>query len=497
MIYVVSKNENIPKSFKVISPEESLEKLKNIKVISLDTETSGLDVHLDKLLTLQIGNKDIQVVVDITTTDIIIYKEFLLSRDLIIAHNYKFDGKWLYKYNIFPERIWDTFVIEKLLNLGLDYIRCGLQDVAKRYLDVYLDKSVRGDININTIASEEVILYAAKDVVHLEDIMLKQKALLEERKQEFAAKIENEFVPALAYIEYCGIKLDVDKWKYKMSIDDENFNKSEEALNDFVIDYVENTTGIPEDIWISNKKKTDYPQGIYAVKPVLDLFEEGPYCILNWNSSKQLVPLFKELGFNTKTKDKKTGLEKDSVDVRSIILQKDISPIATLFKNYSAANKRKTSFGENWLNAVNPNTLRIYPEFKQLVKSGRMSCGKGNNDNEDVDNDTSINLQQLSNDHLTRECFISEEGYSIIAADYGDQEGHMFADCANDLAWIEFYNDPNERDGHCFTAKMIFKDELKDIDEKDVKKVRPDLRQKAKAPRFTKVNPLLEIILTK
>lgn len=33
-------------------------------------------------------------------------------------------------------------------------------------------------------------------------------------------------------------------------------------------------------------------------------------------------------------------------------------------------------------------------------------------------------------------------------------------------------------------AKIFFKDELKDIDVHDVKKLRPDLRQKAKGPEF-------------
>lgn len=64
------------------------------------------------------------------------------------------------------------------------------------------------------------------------------------------------------------------------------------------------------------------------------------------------------------------------------------------------------------------------------------------------------------------------------------QEGHRFADLSEDKAWIDFYNDESGRDGHSFVAKMIFKDELKDIPEDQVKVVRKDLRQKAKAPRF-------------
>lgn len=41
-------------------------------------------------------------------------------------------------------------------------------------------------------------------------------------------------------------------------------------------------------------------------------------------------------------------------------------------------------------------------------------------------------------------------------------------------------------DMHSLCAKMVFKDELKDVDVKDIKKVRPDLRKKVKSVEFSK-----------
>lgn len=40
-------------------------------------------------------------------------------------------------------------------------------------------------------------------------------------------------------------------------------------------------------------------------------------------------------------------------------------------------------------------------------------------------------------------------------------------------------------DIHSLTAKAIFKDELKDIEVKDIKKLRPDLRKRAKPVEFS------------
>ena len=79
-----------------------------------------------------------------------------------------------------------------------------LQACCDRYLNVYLDKTVRGQIHAGM--TEEVIVYAANDVVHLEDIMNKQLVIIRARGQEVALSIENEFVRVLAYID-CGINL--------------------------------------------------------------------------------------------------------------------------------------------------------------------------------------------------------------------------------------------------------------------------------------------------
>ena len=49
------------------------------------------------------------------------------------------------------------------------------------------------------------------------------------------AKIECDFVPAIAYLEWCGIKLDENKWREKMRKDKENLDKRRKALDEFLI----------------------------------------------------------------------------------------------------------------------------------------------------------------------------------------------------------------------------------------------------------------------
>ena len=512
MIYYVTGQRrlfDISDKYKCISVKESLDILNPLNVVSLDTETIGTEVWQGKLSLLQLGNKKNQVVIDCTTINVKDYKEYLESNRLFIIHNAKFDLRWLYKEHIVVKNVYDTYLAEKILFLGFPpgMIALSLQACCDRYLNLYLDKTARGKIYAGV--TEEVIIYAAKDIEHLEDIMNCQLPIIRMRGQQVALDIENQFVRVLAYIEFCGIRLDPTRWKRKMEKDKERLRIAEQKLNEWVIDYVVNKEGPSKIIknYDTHKKgkPSRLPQDVYVVIPQPSLFSEfntGPQCIINWNSSKQVINLFEDLGFDLLVKDKKTGKMKKSVESKFIELQADKSTIVPLYLEYSAAFKVVTSFGQNFLDAINPITHRIHPTFNQMMDTGRLSCGsggkgKGNKtkdddiaeDDNDKDTliqakDQSVNIQQLPATEETRAAFIPADGHMLVDCDYGDQEGHVFTELSNDKEWIAFYNDPNQRDGHSFVAKMCFPKDLDSVDEKDVKKVRKDLRDLAKKARF-------------
>lgn len=495
--------------YKCITVEESFEVLNPLSIVGLDTETTGTEIWTGRLLLLQLGNKENQVVIDCTTIDINQYKDYLESNRLFIIHNAKFDLRWLYKEHIVVRNVYDTYLGEKILFLGFPpgIVSLSLQACCDRYLHVYLDKTVRGKIHAGV--TEEVIVYAANDVVYLEDIMNAQMKIIAQRGQQNALEIENKFVRVLAYIEFCGIKLDPSRWKAKMVKDEDRLRVAEQKLNDWVVKYVldKDDPSLIQRNYDSHKKgkPTKLKESVYVVIPAPSLFSEfdtGPQCIINWSSPKQVIRLFKELGFDLLVKDKKTGKMKESVESKYIEMQKDKSDIVPLYLEYSAAFKVVTSFGQNFLDAINPITQRIHPTFNQMMDTGRLSCGSGGKGRggktkdddiaeEDKDkntttqtNDKSVNIQQLPATEETRAAFVPEKGHLLVDCDYGDQEGHVFTELSNDREWIAFYNDPNERDGHSFVAKMCFPKDLDGIEEKQVKKVRKDLRDLAKKARF-------------
>lgn len=450
MIYFITNQRELLDSFssnyKYISVEESLRILEPLQIVGLDTETTGIEIWQGKLLTLQLGNKENQIVIDCTTVNINQYKDYLESNRLFIIHNAKFDLRWLYKEHIVIKNVYDTYLAEKILYLGFPpgTISLSLQACCDRYLSIYLDKTVRGKIHAGI--SEEVIIYAANDVVHLEDIMNNQLSIINARGQKIALNIENEFVRVLAYIEFCGIKLSPEKWRAKMAKDVERLEIAEKKLNDWVINYVmkkNDSSSIIKNYDPYGKNKfSKITNNIYVAIPAPTLFSDfnnNPQCIINWNSSNQVISLFEELGLDLLVKDKKTGKMKKSVESKYIGLQADKSTIIPLYLEYSAAFKVVTSFGQNFLDAINPITHRIHPTFNQIMNTGRLSCGSGGKgkgnitkdddiaEEEDRDknihiqlSDKSVNIQQLPATEETRAAFVPEKGHLLVDCDYGD-----------------------------------------------------------------------------
>lgn len=485
MIYFVSGQKFLftDNDIEQITPAESFKILSDWgRMLQYDSETSGRDARICKLLCAQLGNFEgtDQIVIDCTTIDIRLYKE-ILETHYLICHNGKFDLQFLYNYEIIPRLIYDTMIVEQFLYLGYpkkgEYggIGFSLKDVAERRLGINIDKTVRGEIIWRGL-DLRVIRYAAGDVVYLGNIMKDQRKDLDKIPNSLVgAKLECDFVPAIAYLEWCGVKMDVDKWKAKMQKDKEELDKYEEALNSFVED----------DKSLSEFTKVNLQGDLF------NGFDTKPHCTINWASNRQVVKLAKKLGFNTQTKDKKTGKDKDSVLEKLLSVQKGINDkFLELYFTYQEKSKLVSSFGQGHINAINPITGRIHTNYYQLgAASGRMSCGsdKPNTDLAKLKglspkDCTYPNMQQLPHDEITRSCFIAEEGNMFVSCDYSAQEGRVQGDIYNDQAILKMYREGI--DGHSMYAKIFFKDELKDIDVHDVKKLRPDLRSKAKGPEF-------------
>jgi DNA polymerase I-like protein with 3'-5' exonuclease and polymerase domains len=488
-IYLVTTQKQLfdNNEYKIIGIEESLSLLSSCNFLQFDTETDGKDAHINKLLLIQFGNKenDFQIVVDATTIDILKYKDILETKYLI-GQNLKFDLQFLYNYGIKPQMVYDTMIVEQFLHLGYPsgVIHYSLADIALRRLNIYIDKTVRGEIIWRGIDTK-VIIYAANDVKYLEDIMWSQLKDCRERNCLKGAKLECDFTPCIAYLEWCGIKLDEGKWKAKMNNDKIKLEETVKTLNDYCI---------------SNPKLQKWVY-INRQGSLFDGFDTTPKFNIDWQKD-EAKQVFKTLGFNLDAISKTTGEETESVTEKVIKVQKGIDDtFLKLYLDYQGYYKVITSFGQGHLNAINPKTGRLHTTYRAIgTVSGRMASGNKQNNNDlakykglpvNPSNKQKReglgcsypNMQQLPHDEVTRGCFVSEKGNLFCSCDFSAMEARIGAEVYNEHKLLDEFL-YGSGDSHAAYAKVVYVDELKDIETKDIKKKRPDLRNSVKSIEF-------------
>lgn len=523
MIYLVSHNKSLFKTDKYIEAtiEQAMSVLLPLKLCQLDTETKGLDCHTKALLTIQLGNKDNQVVIDWTTLtprEKQIVKNYLESDRLFLGWNLMFDLTFLYVQGIYPKHIWDGMIVEQLLYLGYpaQMREKSLKAAAWNYLNINIDKTVRGKI-VNDGLTTEVVIYAAGDVTYIEDIKEKQDIEVEKQGMKLAVELECEFVKSLAYFKYCGVHLDITKWKAKMTKDQAKLDKAISELNAWVVAWDKENPHNGYDIQYPELKypkySADYPAEVkrlikdgYKRFPQEDLqtpdgkvdaykkviknqftridtqgdlftgFDTEPKCVINWSSQKQVIPLFELLGINVETFDKKTKQKKKSIEANVLKPQKNDFPIIPIFLEYQEAAKVVSTYGQNWLNAINPKTGRIHADFHSIgTDTARVSSGGGV---------WKLNMQNLPHDPETRACFTSEEGNAWLSADYQSQESRIIASVSKDEKMIDLF-EHGCGDVHSLVAYMSYPNIIpRDTKIEDIKKLYHNWRQKAKSIEF-------------
>lgn len=405
MIYLVTANQELfdNEVYQIIGVPESLELLEPLKVVGLDTETEGLDPYTKRLKTVQLGCREFQIVIDCMTIDIKLYRNYLESHRLFIGWNLKFDLKFLYHQRIVPRRVYDGYLAEKLMWLGYPpgMHSLSLKTAGETYSGVELDKSVRGKV-IWAGLETDVVEYAANDVAYLEEIMNKQLELLKDKGLEVAIDYENRFVLPLAYMEYCGVKLDIEKWKQKMKADYERELIAKKACDDWIISASETAPFLKKYIYIN--LQGDLWEG----------FDSTPKVNINWNSAKQVIEIFKHYGVDVTIEDKEKGGTKDSIDAKTLKPQKDKCELIALYLEYKEAAKVTSTYGDNFLDQVGPNG-RICTNYNQMgADTTRItSGGKDKTNRKDY-----VNLLNLPANAETRACFVAERGNKWISIDY-------------------------------------------------------------------------------
>ena len=364
--------------FQTTNVEHCLNYFKNHSEIQFDTETTGFDPHTCDLLTMQFGDKSNQFVIDCKTIHPSLFKDLLESK-LILMHNAKFDLKFLRKYDILPNYVYDTFLAECILTTGHEERELGLDAVALKYAMGVLDKTVRGDIHREGL-STRVIVYCANDVKYLSIIKDKQMAQIEQLELQEVLNLENEVVKVFAKIEYDGIRIDETKWLEVSKITEQNVQKCLEELDTIVLAESKLSKFVP---------KTQQ----------MNLFGyEERLLKINWSSNSQKLQIVKTL-----------GIDVNSVGDRELQRNKKIHLLVPKLIEYNKYAKLSTAFGKEFLKYINKETKRIHYNVWQILSTGRISVSEPNLNQIPSKGDLAKTI---------RSCFIPKNGYKIVGGDF-------------------------------------------------------------------------------
>lgn len=375
-IYFIGDNKSIEdKHIKKCDIDYCYNYLKNKKVVSLDIETTrkfngiyrneGLDPYVSEIVMLQIGDEDVQFVIDYRSVKIDKILPILSSKDIVkVGHNIKFEYKHiLHNKGVKLNNVYDTMIIEKIIYKGY-MLPNSLKDLNKRYLDIDVDKSTRLEfLNIkNREFSDRQIYYGAEDILYPLLIRNKQLERIESENLEKTISLEMLFLLVLGDMEYKGLYFDKEQW---LRVYDKNlikFNEFKKNLDNYIID---------------NYFDTDF------VSKQLDLFNTGNFtCRISWTSSKQVIEFFSFLGICPKEVSKSTGKLDYTVNAKVVksslnTINKDISntlkDLLSLYLEFKEIEQSVTTFGKKFLKYINPITQRLHSNYDQVLNTGRIS----------------------------------------------------------------------------------------------------------------------------
>ena len=183
----------------------------------------------------------------------------------------------------------------------------------------------------------------------------------------------------------------------------------------------------------------------------------------NLNSPKQLGEvLFVEMGLPYQKKKTKTGY---STDAQTLEELRYISPIIDDILEYRQVSKLKNTYADA-LPALADENNRIHTDFKQaLTATGRLSSADPNLQNIPIKTKMGRELRRY---------FITDDGYTLVDADYSQIELRLLAHIADDYNMKEAFI--NNEDIHRKTAAAVF-----GLPEEAVNE---EMRKRAKAVNF-------------
>lgn len=467
--------------------------------VQFDIETNVTPYWcIKELKTMQFGSTttNLQYVLDVekvTPEQYSVIRTYLESwTTLKVIHDAAFEYIVMRFHDIEIHNVFCTMVAEKVLQEGAEVADYSLQDLAYKYLDVKLDKTLQtsfGDGELNT----DKVIYAAQDVKYLQQIKAIQEIAIQERNHTNTIWLEMKSLLAFSDCTYYGVLLDVPKWTENVQLAEPVIQEAEKKLNDWLIEDIKLYSKALELGYVSKQDKVDLK--LNSPKVRLELFKLAfpnitgtsltilkkyqseysntlsvdlniilcdviaksydsfiKYCLdnymsylvdkglvvlantitINWNSQAQVLPLLQAV------EPRIDSMSKEALETCS-------HPIVIDYKEYKDSLKLTTSFGLKFIEKHLEPDGCIRTNYNQVVSTGRCSSVKPN-------------MQQIpSKEYLKnryRNSFICESGWKFVDSDFSSQELVLIAYMSKDPVWLKAVTAGH--DLHSVTAAMVY-----------------------------------------
>ncbi len=319
---------------------------------------------------------------------------YAIKDSIWVAHHSHFDLTQLRRWDtIVPrKKLWDTLLIDRILYGGY-FDTFSLADLARRHLNIYMEKETRDEFRTAAEMDERMIQYAALDAsITLSICHAQQKVMT---KNDFKIWSEVDCPALWSILDFKGMAVDIDEW---MRLFELNKQRAEEI-------------------------KTQLP--------------------FNPNSPKQVKEYLETHGFK--------GLKSSEADVLEKQIKKypntEAAKLAQMTLDCRTYAKRANTYGETFITdhvEYDDGIPIIFPDWNVTgAATGRMSC-------------SSPSLQNIPERDTKefRKCFVARPGNTIVVVDYSAQEPRITAHLSQDKRLLEIFR--NHQDVYCEMAWDIY-----------------------------------------
>lgn len=403
-------------------------------VISIDTETTGLDPILDKIVGLCLYSTNLQAAYvpinhtsyvtgarstgQLTEQEVGDELKILETANIdIIMFNAKFDIRVIRnQLNVYLTCTWDCYLAARLMNENEP--SNALKKLHSKYVlngeDEFTFEELFNGLTFDKIPVNVAYIYAAHDAIITYELYEFQKKYLyyephcsnDDRNGMNGVawvffNIEMPCVKVVCDMEDNGVLFDMN-YAHELS---EKYNKAMQEKSDKFYSLCENYKTEIENFRLNNPNaKIDNPINIASPTQIAILL----YDILKIEPPDAKSP-------------RGTG---------EAILQKIDNPIAKAILDYREMSKLVSTYIDKLPNCVNPKDGRIHCSFNQYgADTGRFSS-------------SDPNLQNIpSHNKDIRKMFVASDGYVLMSSDYSQQEPKVMTQMCGDPKMIKAYQE--------------------------------------------------------